>query len=93
MQFIYHENAGKEELVLKKDDFPHLFKVRRIKSQTSLTFRNMRDKNLYMYDLESLDKKDAKLHLKSQEEKEIMANKDLTIGWSIVYPKISSYVK
>ncbi len=87
MQFVYHENASQEQLIIEGDLHKYLFKVRRIGVNEKLYLRNLIDHNLYQYSLISIDKKKAILQLESFEEKVIAHSQKLHIGWCIVDPK------
>jgi len=87
MQFLFNEEAGKDSLVIDGDSYKYLFKVRRIKSGSIVELRNLKDSNLYLYRVVSIDRKSATISLIGSEEKEVMPQKSLTIGWCIVDPK------
>lgn len=89
MQFTYHQDAGVPSLELNRNEYAHLFKVRRVKEGSTLAFRNMRDGMLYMYRVESMDRRDATLVLNSSEKHEVKAVIPLTIGWAIIDPKVA----
>lgn len=89
MQFTYHEEAGASSLSLSRNEFAHLFKVRRVKEGSTLAFRNMVDSKLYMYSIESLGRREATLKLLSAEEREVMPSHSLTIGWAIIDLKVA----
>ena len=70
MQFILDKNAGEEILRVEGERYNHLFRSRRTKKSEMLYFRNLKDLNLYTYQIENLGKKEAILKL---------ANKELSI--------------
>jgi 16S rRNA (uracil1498-N3)-methyltransferase len=88
MQYLYNIDSGKDSIVIQGDSYRYLFKVRRLNSDSILELRNLKDKNLYLYRVVSIDKKSATLALIGSEEKEVKPAKDLTIGWCIIDPKI-----
>ena len=88
MQFIYHTDAGASTLGLDKNEYTHLFKVRRIKEGSILFFRNMTDSMIYTYKLISLGRREAVLELLGGEHKEVRSSFDLTVGWAIIDPKV-----
>jgi len=87
MQFLFSEEAGKDSLVIDGDSYKYLFKVRRIKNGSIVELRNLKDSNLYLYRVVSVDKKSATISLIGSEEKVLMPKKSLIIGWCIVDPK------
>ncbi len=63
MQFIYDENASKEILYIKDENYRYLFKVRRLKLDEKINLRNLKDSTLYQYQIREIRKKEAKLVL------------------------------
>jgi 16S rRNA (uracil1498-N3)-methyltransferase len=96
MQFFYHENAGQNKLIVDAELHKYIFKVRRHSTDEQLYFRNLEDKNIYVYEVESISRRDTSLVLKDSFEKIIGPNRSLHVGWCLVDPKtvekqISSY--
>ncbi|RXJ87459.1 16S rRNA (uracil(1498)-N(3))-methyltransferase [Arcobacter sp. CECT 8985] len=87
MQFTYDNLAKDEVLKIENDNYKHIIKARRHKVGDILAFRNLIDKNIYYYEIFSIDKRSAILKLKSFEEKIIDVKKQLHIGWCLVDPK------
>ena len=81
MQFVYHIDAGIENLVVDGELHKYLFKVRRKDSKSDLEFRNLKDKNLYTYEVINVSKRDANLKLINIEEKNVEPQTPLHIGW------------
>jgi 16S rRNA (uracil1498-N3)-methyltransferase len=88
MQFIYHENAGEPSLKVDGELFKYIFKVRRLKSDERLYFRNLKDKSIYSYSVVDIDRRKASLQLLKSEEKIIEPQRYLHIGWCVIDPKI-----
>lgn len=88
MQFIYHENAGITPLVVDLKGYEHLFKVRRMGVEEISLWRNLKDAMLYRYRITHIGKKEAQLELIESEEKAILAEKSLFLGWCVIDPKI-----
>ena len=63
MQFLYSKNAGENFLELSGDEFNHIFQSRRTKKEAKLNLRNLKDNNLYTYNIDSINKKSANLSL------------------------------
>lgn len=87
MQFTFDENCGSSILNIKDEVYNYLIKARRHRINDEIYFRNLRDKNIYLYKLVDISKKDATLQLISNEEKIVENEKELHIGWCLVDPK------
>lgn len=87
MQFVFDKNAKLEFLEIVDENYNYLIKARRHKIEDIINFRNLDDKNLYSYQIVSIDKKKALLKLLSFEEKVVENCKKLHLVWSIVDPK------
>jgi 16S rRNA (uracil1498-N3)-methyltransferase len=93
MQFTYDEFCGGNILEIKDDVYNYLIKARRHKIDDEIYFRNLKDNNLYLYKLNNIDKKKAMLDLISSEEKTLLNEKSLHLGWCVVDPKtIEKYI-
>ncbi|RXJ88538.1 16S rRNA (uracil(1498)-N(3))-methyltransferase [Arcobacter sp. CECT 8983] len=88
MQFTYHEEASQEFLSVDNETYKYLFKARRQKIEDEIYFRNLKDKNIYLYKVVEINRKDAKLQLVSFEEKIIENDKKLHLAWCVIDPKI-----
>lgn len=88
MQFLFSDDAGKDVLKVKGDEYKYLFKVRRHDVGDLLYFRS-RDNSaeIHAYKVLSLDGHAASLEHISSEIKEIRSHKELHIGWCVVDPK------
>jgi len=87
MQYTYHKESGKEIITIEAELHKYLFKVRRHSIEDDLYFRNLKDKNIYRYKVQNIDRKKTTLMLISQEEKSIEPKKELHIGWCKIDPK------
>jgi len=87
MQFTYHNNAGENNLKIDGDLHKYLFKIRRQDSTENIYFRNLKDNNIYEYQISNINRRDTLLTLISSEEKIIEPYKDLHIAWCIIDPK------
>ena len=93
MQFVYDESCGTEILEIKEEVYNYLIKARRHKIDDEIHFRNLKDENIYLYKLETIEKKRAILTLISSEEKTIISEKNLHLAWCVVDPKtIEKYI-
>ena len=87
MQFTYHQEASQEFLSVDNETYKYLFKARRHKIEDEIYFRNLDDKNIYLYKVIEINRKDARLELVSFEEKIVENNKKLHLAWCVVDPK------
>lgn len=88
VQFLFSDDAGKESLKLKGEEYKYLFKVRRHVLDDTLYFRTRaRSEALHKYKVTSLDGRSAVLELISSELKEVKAAKELHIAWCVIDPK------
>lgn len=86
MQFLYHQEAGKEKLYLENEAFKHL-KVRRIELGEILKLSTLKDDFLYLYELINLNKHSCELMLKDK----IIAPKPSNtskLALAVIEPKI-----
>jgi 16S rRNA (uracil1498-N3)-methyltransferase len=87
MQFTYDEFCGSDIFEIKDEVYNYLIKARRHKIDDEIYFRNLKDDNIYLYKINSIDKKKAYLNLVSKEEKIVINEKKLHLGWCVVDPK------
>jgi len=87
VQYLQHNQAGLSSLQLTGDAHRYIFKVRRHKAGEQIALRNLQDNLLYLYRIDSLDKKEAHLQLEISKELTIKAKKYLHIAWCIIDPK------
>lgn len=88
MQFLFSDDAGKENLKLKGEEYKYLFKVRRHEVGDLLYFRTRtKSEELHKYEVISLDGRSAVLQWRSSEIKEVRAEKELHIAWCVIDPK------
>lgn len=87
MQYLYHIDASESTIELRDDAHRYIFKVRRHKIGETIYLRNLSDKNLYSYNIESLDKKEATLRLMEHKKHIVMPQSYLHIGWCMIDSK------
>ncbi len=93
MQFTYDEFCGTDILEIKDDVYNYLIKARRHKIDDEIYFRNLKDNNIYLYKINNIDKKRAILNLISSEEKILLNERKLHLGWCVVDPKtVEKYI-
>jgi 16S rRNA (uracil1498-N3)-methyltransferase len=87
MQYTYHKDSGLSVIEIEAELHKYLFKVRRHDINENLYFRNLKDKNIYTYKVQSIDRRKTILLLQGYEEKIIEPQKELHIGWCKIDPK------
>ncbi|MBT8343889.1 MAG: RsmE family RNA methyltransferase, partial [Sulfurovum sp.] len=87
MLYLYHKEAGQNQLTLLGDEHRYIFKVRRHKVEDTLYLRNLEDGLLHRYLITSLDKRSVNLELQESQSLEIKAKVPLHIGWCVIDPK------
>lgn len=93
MQFTYSADASKPFITIQAELHKYLFKVRRHNMEDDLYFRNLEDKNIYRYKVETIDRRKTTLKLIDYEKKIIEPKKELHIGWCIIDPKsVEKYI-
>ena len=88
MIFLFDEDASKESLRLRGEEYKYLIIVRRHKEGDLISFRNEKDpKTLHTYRITAISGRDVMLELQSSEERIISPSHSLHIGWCIIEPK------
>ncbi len=88
MIFLYHEDAGLEQIRLRGDVHKYLVKVRRHNSGDTIALRNEKEPStLYTYTITHITQRELHLELISQTKKEVLPPKRVHIGWCIIDPK------
>jgi len=86
MEFLYYPNPS-NNIILTGDEHKYLFKVRRVKKEELIKIRNLKDDYLYIYEIESINKKEAVLRLKEKKLSPNKPKKFFHLGWCIIEPK------
>ncbi|BFU77495.1 Lpg2936 family Dot/Icm T4SS effector methyltransferase [Arcobacter sp. 15-2] len=87
MQYTYHKDSSTETIEIEAELHKYLFKVRRHNIDEDLYFRNLKDKNIYRYRVQSINRRKTILSLQGSEEKIVEPQKELHIGWCKIEPK------
>ncbi|MEA1913818.1 MAG: 16S rRNA (uracil(1498)-N(3))-methyltransferase [Campylobacterota bacterium] len=87
MQYIFHKESGKDQLIIENELYKYIVKVRRKDIGHTVYFRNLSDANLYHYKIHSIDRRKILLQLILHEDKRIVHSHSLHIGWCVVDPK------
>jgi len=86
MQFLYHPEP-QTQLVLKGEEHKYLFKVRRTGVNEKINIRNLKDDFLYVYKIDSINKKEALLTLVEKIHSPNRPEKFFHLAWCIIDPK------
>ncbi|QCI28874.1 16S rRNA (uracil(1498)-N(3))-methyltransferase [Caminibacter pacificus] len=86
MQFLYYENP-KNNIIITGENHKYLFRVRRIKKDETVKIRNLKDDNLYIYKIDSINKKEALLSLINTEYSPNKPKKFMHLAWCVIDPK------
>lgn len=88
MIYIFDENAGKEQLIIKGELHKYLIKVRRHAEGDTLHFRNKTaPEMLHTYRITAVEPREAILGLQGSQLSEITPPKELHIAWCVIDPK------
>ena len=87
MLYLYHEEAKKPQIDITGDAHRYLFKVRRHKAGEQIHLRNLKDNEIYCYEISHIDKRSALLSFVSAQPLRIEAPRYLHIGWCMIDPK------
>jgi 16S rRNA (uracil1498-N3)-methyltransferase len=87
VQFLYHEEAGSDQISLDGDRYRYIFKVRRNRVGDAIALRNLSNEIVYFYTIESIDRKTAQLQRSNSKFLSIAPNRYFHIGWCIIDPK------
>jgi 16S rRNA (uracil1498-N3)-methyltransferase len=83
MQFVYHENAGQTLFSIEEELYKYLIKVRRHTLNDVIGFRNLKDSNVYEYQIESISKKNALLTLIKTQECVVESKQTIHLAWCV----------
>lgn len=86
MKFLYSKEAKNEHIRLDGEPLLHL-KARRVKPGDRIDVRNLQDGMNYIYEIASIDKKNADLNLIFTHGVEAQKS-ELTVAWAVIEPKI-----
>ena len=88
MIFLFDEDAGKETLLVKGENYKYLIKVRRHQLGDLVAFRHpLESKRLHSYSLTDIDGRNARFTLQNSTESIVKPDKKLHIGWCVIDPK------
>jgi len=86
MQFVYYPQTS-PQIVLTGEQHKYLFKVRRIKKDELVKIRNLKDDYLYIYKIDSINKKEALLTLTEKIHDPQKPQKSMHLAWCVIDPK------
>ncbi len=88
MQFVYDQNASKELLKIRDENYRYLFKAKRVKIGDIVNFKNLEDSFTYKYQIKEIGKKEALLSLVDIINVTNSHVKKLHLIWCIIEPKV-----
>jgi 16S rRNA (uracil1498-N3)-methyltransferase len=85
MTFVFDEDAGQPELVIKGETYKYLIKVRRHDTGERVAFRTPKSpEQLHRYEIVSVDGRQARLELLESTPEEVVHEHNLHLGWCII---------
>ncbi|WP_456451949.1 RsmE family RNA methyltransferase, partial [Hydrogenimonas sp.] len=87
MQFLYHPDAGLPDITVEGEAYRYLFKVRRHRQGERIALRNLANDYLYFYRIDKVTRREAELVYLDKEERVVMPERALHLGWCVVDPK------
>jgi 16S rRNA (uracil1498-N3)-methyltransferase len=88
MIFLFCDDAGKETLSLRSQEYKYLIKVRRHKEGDTISLRSPKNPEiLYSYVITHIEPKKLTLTLQQQQLLKVTPLKNLHIGWCVIDPK------
>jgi 16S rRNA (uracil1498-N3)-methyltransferase len=87
MEFLFLEEAGKNEIFLKNEKYRHIFMSRRTNISENIRIRNLKDGFLYIYEIGEIKKNRARLFLREKIKKRVEPKRFLHLLWAIIEPK------
>ena len=87
MQFLFNENAGANELCIRREDFHHL-KVRRLRQNENVNLRNLKDDFVYVYKISNLNRNSCLLNLQEKLLNSSILPQKITLALGIIEPKV-----
>ena len=87
MQFLYHPDAGLPDITIEGEAYRYIFKVRRHREGERIALRNLQNDYLYFYRIDRVTKREAELLFIDKEERVVMPDRSVHLGWCVVDPK------
>ncbi|MDX1295677.1 MAG: 16S rRNA (uracil(1498)-N(3))-methyltransferase [Sulfurimonadaceae bacterium] len=85
MTYVFDEDAGKPDLLIKGESYKYLIKVRRHIAGDMLAFRSPKNsESLHLYKIVSVDGRQARLELSESRSERVEHNHNLHIGWCVI---------
>ena len=84
MQYLYHQDAQNEQILIVNDDYRYIIKARRHRVGDIIYLRNLKDDYIYKYSIENISRRDAQIGFISKEILIVEAKRKLHIGWCVI---------
>lgn len=87
MRFIYHQDAGSENIKIEGELYKHLYQSRRTKTEKNLLLRNLKDDNIYTYEHIEISRKESLVRLVDKTCSPNFSKKKIHLIWAIIEVK------
>lgn len=87
MRFIYHQDAGSENIKIEGELYKHLYQSRRTKTEKNLLLRNLKDDNIYTYEHIEISRKESLVRLVDKTYSPSFSKKKIHLIWAIIEVK------
>lgn len=87
MRFIYHQDAGSENIKIEGELYKHLYQSRRTKTEKNLLLRNLKDDNIYTYEHIEISRKESLVRLVDKTYSPNFSKKKIHLIWAIIEVK------
>lgn len=87
VRFIYHQDAGNENIKIQGELYKHLYQSRRTKAEKNLLLRNLRDDNIYTYEHIEISRKESSVKLVDKAYSPNLSKKKIHLIWAVIEVK------
>lgn len=87
VRFIYHQDAGSENIKIQGELYKHLYQSRRTKAEKNLLLRNLKDGNIYTYEHIEISRKESLARLIDKTYSPNLSKKKIHLIWAIIEVK------
>lgn len=84
MRFIYHQDAGNENIKIQGELYKHLYQSRRTKAEKNLLLRNLKDDHIYTYEHIEISRKESLIRLIDKAHSPNFSKKKIHLIWAII---------
>lgn len=87
VRFIYHQDAGNENIKIQGELYKHLYQSRRTKAEKNLLLRNLRDDNIYTYEHIEISRRESSVKLVDKAYSPNLSKKKIHLIWAVIEVK------